>query len=115
MDFLDIIAAAIIGVVVFVCCYLYYQFYLIDILIKWKGVQTTAVVVDSTTARTRIASLQHSQRYAHYITYEFTDTAGKKWTNTKRVRPHHRLANVVKGAKLPAYYLPDRPDKSALG
>ena len=113
MDFLDFIAVAIIGVVVFVCCYLYYQYFLIDILIKWKGVQTTAVVVDSTAA-TRFASLHHSDRHAHYITYEFTDTAGKKWTNTKRVRPHHRLAGVVKGAKLPAYYLPDRPDKSAL-
>ncbi len=78
MDFLDIIAAVIIGVVVFIGFYLYDQFYLSDILIKWKGVQTTAVVMDSTTARTRLSTFDHSQRYAHYITYEFADTTGKK-------------------------------------
>ena len=115
MDFLDfIVAVAVIGVLVFVCFNNYSHVIWSDAVIKWKGVQTTAEVVDSTTARTRLASLYHSQRYAHYITYEFTDTASKKWTITKRVRPHHRLAGVVKGAKLSAYYLPDRPDKSTL-
>ena len=112
MDFLDFIAVAIIGIVVYVCFYLYYRLILSDALIKWKGVQTTAVVVDSTTARAQIST--YSQQYAHYITYEFTDSAGKKWTNTKRVLPHHRLADVLKGAKLSAYYLPDRPNKSTL-
>jgi len=114
MDFLDIIAAAIIGTVVFVCSYLYYHFFLIDILIKWKGVQTTGVVVNSEAAKTRSPTVS-APLYAHYITYEFTDTAGRKWTKTKRVRTHHRLAGVVKGTKLPVYYLPERPDKSALG
>ncbi len=111
MDFLDIITAAIIGVVVFVCSYLYYQYFLIDILIKWKGVQTTGLVVNSEAARTRTPS---GAETVHYITYEFTDTAGRNWTKTKRVRTHHRLASVVKGAKLPAFYLPNRPEKNAL-
>ena len=114
MDFLDIIAVALIGVVVFVCLYLYYQLYLIDILIKWKGTKTTGVVVNSEAARTRTPTVS-APLYAHYITYEFTDTAGRKWTKTKRVRTHHRLADVVKVTKIPVYYLPERPDKSALG
>ncbi len=63
MDFLDfIVAVAVIGVLVFVCFNIYSHVIWSDAVIKWKGVQTTAEVVDSTTARTRLASLYHSKR-----------------------------------------------------
>lgn len=74
---------------------------------------TTGVVLESEAAQTRSPTVS-APLYAHFITYEFTDTTGKKWTNTKKVRRYDKLADVVKGAKVTVFYLPDRPDKNVM-
>ena len=115
MDFLDVIVAvAGIGVLIYLGYYIYTSVIWSDTAIKWKGRQTTGVVVDSEASRSHTPDFS-APRYAHFITYEFTDSSGKKWSNTKKLGLRHKLAGVVKGAKVSVYYLPDRPDKSALG
>ncbi len=115
MDFLDlIVAVAGIGVLIYLGYYIYTLFIWSDIAIKWKGIHTTGVVVDSEAASSHTPDFS-APRYAHFITYEFTDSSGKKWSNTKKLGLRHKLAGVVKGAEVSVYYLPDQPYKSALG
>ncbi len=84
-----------------------------DIAIRLKGHRTTGVVVDSEASRSHAPDYS-APRYAHFITYEFTDPSGKKWSNTKKLGMRHKLVGVVKGAEVSVYYLPDWPDKSTL-
>ncbi len=81
MDFFDFFAVTIIIAIVLLCSYLYYRLYLSEILIKWQGIHTTGVVLESKAAQTR-APTASVPRYAHFITYEFTDAAGNwGWIN----------------------------------
>ena len=80
-----------------------------DAKIRSKGVSTTGKVTKCDTQTTHGA--YGAVHKTHYVNYEYKDSAGKMYRAKKQVSS---LTGMAEGVAITVYYLPDRPEKSAL-
>lgn len=81
-----------------------------DARIIKKGTQTMGKIVDTETLRT--TDSYGGVHITHYITYEYTDSDGRKFKKRKKVSD--KLSEKARGEEITVYYLPQRPDKSTI-
>ncbi len=81
-----------------------------EAMIISKGMKTMGKVLKSESVRT--TDMYGRVHITNYITYEFTDHIGRKWTDRKKVGA--KLARKAEGDDITVYYLPKRPEKSTV-
>lgn len=75
--------------------------------IKRRGIQTTGKVINvSSRTTTDMYGVRHT---TYYLTYEFQDANGKRYTGEKSTSSQGRK---VVGDSVPVYYLQERPERN---